>query len=267
MDLGGLSRRLKPRVTDWLWSTAVYTAALLALAGVVGVIWPFRRLYGTRRRRALIMFATGVVVAIGISRITPSATSSGERNGIDEFAPVFHFREHHSTVVSAPPDRVFAAIQATSADEIALFKLFTGIRRFGRPGPESILNAPGRQPILNVAVRTGFIVLADRPPHEFVLGTVVVAPERTGPNRRGTFTSDDFRALAQPGFAKATMNFRVTDLGTGSSRIDTETRVFATDGVALKRFTPYWRIIFPGSSILRATWLSAIKSRAERPFP
>ena len=60
------------------------------------------------------------------------------------------------------------------------------------------------------------------------------------------------------------MNFRVTDLGNGSSRVDTETRVFATDGAALARFTPYWRIIFPGSAILRATWLSAIKSRAER---
>jgi hypothetical protein len=255
-------------VTDWLWSTAIYTAALIALAGVVGVIWPFRRLYATSRRRALIMFSTGVVVAIGISLITPSATSSGERHGIDEFAPVFHFRERHSTVVSAPPDRVFAAIQATTADEIALFNLFTGIRRFGRPGPESILNAPGQQPILDVAVRTGFHLLANRPPHEVVIGSVVVAPPRTEPpvpqGKRRQFTSDDFRALAQPGFAKATMNFRVTDLGNGVSRIDTETRVFATNGAALKQFTPYWRIIFPGSWILRATWLSAIKGRAER---
>jgi hypothetical protein len=44
----------------------------------------------------------------------------------------------------------------------------------------------------------------------------------------------------------------------------TETRVFATDAVALRRFTPYWRIIFPGSAILRVTWLRAVKHRAER---
>jgi hypothetical protein len=39
--------------------------------------------------------------------------------------------------------------------------------------------------------------------------------------------------------------------------------VFATDQAALRRFTPYWRAIFPGSSILRTTWLRAIKKRAE----
>jgi len=250
-------------MTDWLWSTAVYSAALIALAGVVGLIWPFRRLYRQSRLRALMMLVAGIAIAIGLTTVTPSATSSGERNGIDDFAPVFHFREHHSTIVAAPPERVFAAIRAVTADEIALFNLFTRIRRFGRPGPESILNAPRQQPILDVATRTGFHLLVERPPHVIVIGAVVVAPPRTGPRR--AFSADDFRALALPGFAKATMNFRVTELGNGSSQVDTETRVFATDGAALGRFTPYWRIIFPGSSILRATWLSAIKSRAERP--
>jgi hypothetical protein len=257
-------------VSDWLWSTAVYAGALMALAGVIGLVWPFPGLFRRSRRRALILLFAGIVIAVAMAMITPAAASSGERHGIDEFAPVFHFREQHSTIAAAPPDRVFAAIRAVTADEIALFNLFTSIRRFGQPGPESILNAPRQQPILDVAVRTGFHLLADRGPNEVVVGAVVVSPPRSGSpfdsvqGKRRAFTADDFRALAQPGFAKATMNFRVTDLGNGSSRIDTETRVFATDGTALKRFTPYWRIIFPGSSILRATWLSAIKSRAER---
>jgi hypothetical protein len=255
-------------MTDWLWSTAVYSAALIGLAGVVGLIWPFRSLYRKSRLRALIMLVAGIAVASGLAMVTPSATSSGEHNGIDDFAPVFHFREHHSTIVAAPPERVFAAIRAVSADEIALFSLFTRIRRLGRPGPESILNAPGQQPLIDVAVRTGFHLLVDRPPHEVAIGSVVIAPPRPGAppgEARRRFTSDDFKALVQPGFAKATANFSVHDLGNGSSRLDTETRIFATDRTALRRFTAYWRIIFPGSSILRSTWLSAIKRRAERP--
>ena len=251
---------------DWLWSTAVYSAALVGLAGALGLVWPFRRLYRKSRIRALIMLVGGIAVATGLAMITPSATSSGEHNGIDEFAPVFHFREHHSTIVAAPPDRVFAAIRAVTADEIALFALFTGIRRLGRSGPESILNAPAHQPIIDVAVRSGFHLLVDRPPQEVAIGSVVVAPPRTGtpdPSQRRQFTREDFKGLEQPGFAKATANFSVQDLGNGSSRLDTETRIFATDQTALRRFTPYWRIIFPGSSILRSTWLSAIKRRAE----
>jgi hypothetical protein len=257
---------------DWLWSTAVYASALIALGGAAGVIRPFRRLHRRSRRRALMMFAGGIAAAVGIAMITPHATSSAEHNGIDAFAPVFHFREHHATVVSAPPDRVFAAIKAVTADDIALFNLFTAIRRFGRPGPESILNAPRQQPILDVATRTSFKLLVDRAPQELAIGSVVIRPPQanaSGEPAQGTrrqFTSDDFRTLAEPGFAKATMNFVVSDLGNGTSRIDTETRVFATDDGALRRFTPYWRIIFPGSSILRSTWLAAIKRRAERPL-
>jgi hypothetical protein len=253
-------------VTDWLWSTALYTAALTAAAGAAGVIWPLRWLHRRSRRRALAMVIAGVVAIVAIAMITPSPRASAGGHSIDEFAPLFHFREHHTIVVAAPPERVFAAIKTVSADEIALFNLFTRIRRFGRAGPESILNAPGQQPILDVAVRTGFLLLADRAPREVVIGAVVVAPPGTRPSGR-TFTGNDYKGLTQPGFAKATMNFRVEDLGNGSSRVETETRVFATDDTALGRFTPYWRVIFPGSSILRATWLRAIRTRSERTAP
>ena len=157
---------------------------------------------------------------------------------------------------------MFEAVKATAADEIALFNLFTWIRRFGRSGPESIMNAPGGQPLLDVAVRSGFILLQDRPPREVILGAIVVAPP--GARRPASFTATDFKELAAPGYGLAVMNFRVEAIDGGASRVVTETRVFATDNVALGRFTPYWRIIFPGSSILRATWLRAIKARAER---
>ena len=249
---------------DWIWSTAFYGAALFALAGALGVIWPLRWLHRKSRLRALVMVIGGVVVVVIIAVITPSPQSSaGARSGIDEFMPEFHFRERHTIVVSAPPEQVYAAIKSVSADEIALFNLFTGIRRFGRPGPEGILNAPAKQPILDVATRTGFVLLLDRAPSDVVLGAVVVAPPGTrAPGR--ALTREAFIALTQPGFGKATMNFAIDDLGNGTTRVETETRVLLTDTVALKRFTPYWRTIFPGSWILRATWLRAIKTRAEK---
>src|SRR5687767_6575766 len=192
----------------------------------------------------------------------PPSQSSGARHAIDEFAPQFHFREQHETTIAATPDRIYQAIRAVSADEIALFQTFTWIRRFGQSGPESIMNAPEQQPILDVATKTGFLLLQDQPSREVVIGAVVVAPPGT-PRRHG-FTPNDYKQLVLPGFAKATMNFRIEPAAPGTARLVTETRVFATDAAALRRFTPYWRIIFPGSAILRTTWLRAIKSRAER---
>jgi hypothetical protein len=249
-------------LSDWLWSIAFYTSVIFALVGAFGMIHPLKRVHRGRRRHAAVMFLIGAAAAYAISRSMPRTQTSSAQHGIDEFAPTFHFRELHETTITAPAGLVFDAIRAVTADEIALFQTFTWIRRFGQPGPESIMNAPEHKPILDVATQSGFLLLQDRPPHEVVVGAVVVAPP--GTRRRHGFGVDDFTQLTGPGFATATLNFRVEEGGAGRSRLVTETRVFATDGTALRRFTPYWRIIFPGSAILRVTWLRAIKARAER---
>jgi len=59
------------------------------------------------------------------------------------------------------------------------------------------------------------------------------------------------------------MNFLVEDAGPGAMLVTTETRIYATDASARRRFAVYWRTIYPGSSLLRHTWLRAIKRRAE----
>jgi hypothetical protein len=44
--------------------------------------------------------------------------------------------------------------------------------------------------------------------------------------------------------------------------VSTETRVFATSPAARRRFAAYWRVIYPGSAIIRRSWLRAIRHRA-----
>jgi hypothetical protein len=179
----------------------------------------------------------------------------------DEFAPAWQFSERHAIDVQAPPDRVYRAIRAVTAGEIAFFRSLTAIRRLGRPGRESILNAPQDQPILDVATRTTFLLLAEEADREVVVGSIVAAP--AGFRRRAVRTPEDYRQLAAPGFVKASMNFRVEPDGRGGSHVVTETRVFATDARSRRWFAAYWRVIYPGSALLRRTWLRAIAARAE----
>ena len=47
----------------------------------------------------------------------------------------------------------------------------------------------------------------------------------------------------------------------------TDTRVHATSDDARRRFAAYWRVIYPGSSLIRRTWLAAIRKRAEASAP
>lgn len=175
--------------------------------------------------------------------------------------PVWHFRERHSIRISAPPARVFAAIKEVRAKEIFFFNVLVWIRRGGRNGPESILNPGATAPLLDVATRSGFIYLADDAPRELVIGTVVIAP--AGPRR--TLTPETLKTPPAPGFAVGAVNFLVTPEGPNASLVSTETRVFANSPSARRRFARYWRVIYPGSALIRVMWLRAVRRRAMTP--
>ncbi len=175
---------------------------------------------------------------------------------LDAFAPTWQFREVHRLFVAAPGTRVYAATKAVTAREIRFFRTLTWLRRLGRPGPPDILNPPPDRPILEVATRTGFLLLEDTA-SEIVIGKVVIAR----PGALGPQTAEDYRGLAGPGWARATMNFLIEPRGSGSL-VTTETRVHATDDRTRRRFGRYWMLIYPGSALIRRMWLRAIRRRA-----
>jgi hypothetical protein len=189
------------------------------------------------------------------SRVTKAETR------LDEFMPVWQFSERHTIRIAAPPAEVFAAIRNVRANEISLFKTLTWIRRGGRRTSESILNAGDSAPLLEIATRSGFIYLADDAPRELVIGTVILAPTQGG----GALTPRTFKTPLAPGYVLAAMNFLVTPAGPHDSLISTETRVFANSPAARQRFARYWRIIYPGSALIRRMWLRAVRRRAMTP--
>lgn len=154
---------------------------------------------------------------------------------------------------------MYDAIKHVRADEITFFRALTWIRRGGRALPRSILNAGTDRPLLEVATSSGFIYLADDAPHEVVVGTIVIKPR----DSHEALTPDTFRKTLPPGFAIAAMNFVVRADGAGSL-VTTETRIHANSADARRRFGIYWRIIYPGSALIRRMWLRAIERRATR---
>src|SRR5713226_4647665 len=216
----------------------VYLGLIAALSGIASLVKPLSFLGIRSRLQATFVLGIGLLIA-----------------GIGWAFPANEVR------VMAPRNRVFQAIKDVTPDEIRLFRTLTWLRRFGRPGPESILNAPEHLPILEVATRTSFLLLAEEPDREIVVGTLVMAPRGWRPKRRPT--PEDFKALREPGFTIAAMNFLVEDAGSGACIVTTETRIYATDASARRRFARYWRVIYPGSALIRRMWLRAVKRRAE----
>jgi hypothetical protein len=215
-------------------SIACYAGATAALAGGVGML---RR--RTRKRGAIVLASGFAVAAVALAWPAPEMRHAAGDSLLDAHFPRWQFDELHAIEVDAPPQRVYDAVRAVTANEIFLFRTLTAIRRFGRPGPEGILNVPEEQPILDVATRTSFKLLADDPPRELVVGTIVIPPRQ----------------------AVAGMNFLITPIGANRCRLTTETRVYAGTPSAARRFATYWRIIHPGSDIIRRMWLRAIRKR------
>ncbi len=183
---------------------------------------------------------------------------------LDEYLPNYHVSEFHATQIHGSAADVFAALKAVTAEEVFLFRTLMAMRAL----PARLLRKTrprltGGAPLLDQFLRGGFLLLAEVPDRELVVGRIGqfwrlwdgAAPSLT--------TGDEFRAFGAPGFAKAVVNFLVTADAGGSVRLSTETRVYLCDPVARRKFGLYWRLISPGSAFIRLMWLKAAKRRIE----
>ena len=244
-------------------SYLVYLGFTLLVAGLVSLVRPLRFVYIRTRPIALLICAFGLALSVAVLLLPYREQEAASHvTKLDDWMPRWQVRERHVLTIAAPPAKVFNAIHEVRADEILLFRTLTAIRRCGGTGPESILNAPEQQPLLDVATQTTFILLEEESPRELVLGTVIAAPRAV--RAAGKLGPDLFRKTLTPGVVLATMNFSVTPAENGRSNVATETRVYANAPAAARRFGIYWRLIHPGSDIIRRTWLRAIAKRAEQ---
>ncbi len=235
--------------------------------GILGVFFgaiflckPITRIGIKSRTRAVILGLGGIaLMVVGGSLPFFETRVPARETRLDEFTPVYQFHELHTTIVAAPPERVYAAVKEVEPDEIFAFRALTRIRRFGRRGgAPNILNPPPHQPILQTALATGFVPLADDPGREVVVG-LIMSPLRMGWKP----TRDEFLRADGPLLAKATMNFRIHPIGSNRCFLTTETRIYGSDKDAMHLVAAYWRVIYPGSAFIRRMWLRAIRKRAE----
>jgi len=241
----------------------VYAGLIVAFPAAVSVIKPLRFIGIRTRLRALAIFGAalagivaGMLLPARETRVPLIATH------LDQLLPAYQFHEMHSVRVAAPPQQCYAAIRAVGPEEIALFQTLTWIRRFGKRGHDSIINAPEHRPLLDTALRNGFLLLAEEPGREIVVGFVMAGRSEWG---HIDTSINGFKSLHNRYSARVAMNFRVEPAGPGACRIVTETRIEAMSPPASRAFAAYWRVIYPGSALIRRMWLRAIRRRAEAP--
>jgi hypothetical protein len=183
---------------------------------------------------------------------------------IDELMPSFDVHTVHETVVRAPRPRVMQAVREVTPDEIRFFRLLTWLRGFRRKRLRSMGIEAGDRgvPLLELARRGGFVELTGPGDREVVLG-VVGRFWRPSGGRAAFAGAPGFLAFAEPGFAKALIDFRISDEPDGRCRVRTETRIRGVDAAGRRAFKAYWFLIHAGSALIRRMWLRAVRRRAE----
>lgn len=183
---------------------------------------------------------------------------------LDDALPRFDFRERHATRVRAQADVVMRALWAVRPGEVRMLRELMWLRVLpARLAGCDLLGLDDQAPLLEVALRGGFVRLAEDPERELVLGAVGRFWRLSG-TRVSLDGPEAFLRFAEPGYAKTAMNFRV-DPGPDGCRLSTETRILCTDAGAWWRFDLYWTVIRLGSGLIRRTWLAAVRRRAEAP--
>lgn len=180
---------------------------------------------------------------------------------IDEYLPTYDANEVHETVINAPIDRVYPLVRSLDLRDSLLagpFRVFQRAARWVSPDAERTK----RQDLsLQSFLDHGFVLLAEQPPHEVVIGLT----ERVGVGERvRQLKGDDFKRFNEPGFARAAWNFSLQPLDASRTRLVTETRVLCNDPQSRRRFKVYWRFIRVFSGLVRVEFLRALKKSAER---
>jgi hypothetical protein len=178
---------------------------------------------------------------------------------IDEFLPEYDEIEHHQIDVEAPVGDAYRAVKELDLARSPVVLALLAVR--GIPSLFTGAVKPKRRLGLDEIVESGFVVLAEEPDCELVLGIVGKFWQLSSGVHR--IEPDQFTGFDEPGFAKAAWNFVVVERAGGGSTVTTETRIACTDAEARRKFGWYWRLIGPFSALIRRVLLRSIQRDAE----
>ena len=239
-------------------STLAYTGIVLTLCGLANLAVPFRFL-GIRKRYIGALLAAGGVALTLAALLWPApiVRVSQHKTMLDDVMPEYQFSERHSQRVHATPQQALQSVRQSTFGDMrslgTLLKIRAAALRIHETG-----NSLQDKRVLDSFAASGY--LTGNTPHEIVMAGIANI-RAGGPVKLQTLQQiSDYR---EPGGIKIGYDFTVDDVGGGWCTVSTETRVMALDDATRRGMGRYWRLIVPGSGLLRRQWLDGIKKRAE----
>ena len=179
---------------------------------------------------------------------------------LDRFIPAPEVVEHHHIAIDAPAEVVLDAAKAMRLLDAPLVRSIFKARELVLGGKPDTRVHP--QALFEQMQSIGWVVLAERPGRELVMGAATI-PWHANPVFRSV-PAGEFEAFREPGYVKIAWSLRAEPAGDDRSIFHTETRVSTTDREAREHFRRYWSFVAPGVALIRIAMLRPLKRDAER---
>ena len=176
---------------------------------------------------------------------------------LDQFIPDPEVAEHHQIDIKAPADVVMAAAREIELLKSPVIRAILKARELALGGEPDKRDHPTA--LVDQMLSIGWVVLAERPGREMVLGSVT-QPWQAAPVFRSV-PAAEFRDFSEPGYVKIAWTLRADPIGETRSTFHTETRVCTTDAEARRRFRNYWSFVAPGVEVIRMAMLRPVAPR------
>ncbi len=245
-----------------------WIGSILAVVGMLSLIHPLASLLIFNRTIAVYVTLGGLSISI-ISLLSPvkrKRSPTSDRK-IDALMPGYSFNEYHEVRIQASPEKVIKTLQTTGVRDIPAAHLLMKIRGIADEDVDmsdrAAKSKAGAAGTFSTPDFNFFVV----DPGEYITVMVIKAamitnkPEKPAPPEITTL--EQFKLFNEPGYVKVAVNFRFVGIDNGQTLLSTETRVQGIRHADSRIFGRYWRIIYPGSAIIRRVWLNTIKKRAE----
>ncbi len=240
-------------------STLAYSGIVLALCGLANLVLPFRFLGVRKRAVGALILAGGVALTLAALFWPASMVRVAQpRTRLDDTMPEYQFFERHSARIHARPEQVMQALRQSTFGDLKSLVTLLKIRRAALRTPFHDTGDLQDKRVLDAFSESGYLFGGSE--HEIVMFGVWNVRANRRPEVR---TLREFVDYREQGAVKMAFNFSVEEAGEGWSTISTETRVMALDDIISRGMARYWRLIVPGSGLLRLQWLEGIKKRAE----
>jgi hypothetical protein len=187
---------------------------------------------------------------------------------LDQWMPAYDVTARYHIDIHASASLVYQALLDTEFGRLPVVRLLMFLRAipalFTSPrATVARMRHAGEGPSLRLksVLRDDFVLLAEQPGSEIVLGLTGRFWAPSG----GLIPTDPttFHSPPPGGMARAAWNFEVTALTPGESRLATETRVRCGDPATAREFRRYWRLVAPGSGLIRWAILRRVRRAAE----